>query len=244
MLEQINFSENDVYGFEAIGKVTSEDYQNTFSPLLQKVRSEGTKIRFLFYLGPQFEGFTPGGSWEDFKLGFHHLRTFDRIAVVSDIGWAKSTSQVIGSLMPCPVKVYKNSELDEAKAWLNSGEIGLDHHLDEEKGVLKVEIKGPLNSENFEILTDTVDRWVEKENQLKGLVVHTKKFPGWEDLGSLLSHVTFIKDHHRKIRKVALCANGKIAEFGPQIAKHFVEAKIEHFDYNDIDQALDWAAQP
>ena len=32
-------------------------------------------------------------------------------------------------------------------------------------------------------------KWLEKNNKLNGLIIHGKKFPGWEDLGSFISHI-------------------------------------------------------
>lgn len=244
MLKRLETKNDDIYAFEAIDTLSVKDYDSTLHPLLDKARSEGQKIRFLFYLGPQFTRFTLGAGWEDFKLGFRHIRTFEKIAVVSDLKWVQSTSQFFGAMIPCPVKVYGNEAIDEAQAWLDSGALGLDYHFDTETGVLKVELSQPLTSENIEILTDKVDSWLETHKQLNGLVVHIKEFPGWQDLGSLISHITFIKNHHRKIGKVALCADGNIAEWGPKLASHFVKAKIEHFSFDQLDEAISWAGQP
>ena len=243
MLQKMTLDGKDMFGFEAKGNITAEDYQTHLLPLFDKARSEGKRIRFLFYLGPEFSGFTAGAGWEDFKLGMHYLRTLERCAIVSDVQWVQLTSRFFGSLIPCPTRVFKNSALQEAKLWLNSGEIGLDHHLDEKTGVLKVEITAPLTSENFAILTNTVDTWLEKEGKLNGLVIHAKKFPGWEDVGSFISHITFVKNHHQKIRRIALCADGLMPTIGPQLANHFVEAKIEHFPYDQLKKAIDWASK-
>jgi hypothetical protein len=65
----------------------------------------------------------------------------------------------------------------------------------------------------------------------------TPEFLGWESLGSLLGHVRFVRDHHRKIRRVALCAGGALAALAPMLAEHFVQAEIRHFDYEDPEGA-------
>jgi len=243
MFKEIEMNQNDMFGFEVKGKLTAEDYQQTLEPLLSKARADGKKIRFLMYLGPDFTGFTPGASWEDFKVGMRYLRIFERCAVVTDIKWIRNATKFFGSMVPYPVNVYPNDSLNEAKLWLNSGEIGLDHRLDESSGVVKVEINAPLSSENFEILAHTVDSWIERGGKLNGVVIHAKKFPGWENLGSLLKHIEFVKNHHRKIPKVALCLDGAIPSLATHLAKHFVEAEVKHFDYDKLDEALAWARQ-
>lgn len=242
MLQELPTHREGIVGFEAKGKIEAKDYQEILLPLLEKFRAEGKKIRFLFYLGPDFTGFTPGATWEDFKLGLQHIRTFERCAVVSDTEWIRSGAQFVGSLIPCPFRTFKNSELNEAQLWLDSGEIGLDHHLDESTGVLKIEISAPLTSENFEILSHKIDTWIDKDGKLNGLVIHAREFRGWEDIGSFISHIEFIKNHHQKIGRVALCADGLVPNLMPLLAKHFVKAEVKHFPANQLDQATTWAS--
>lgn len=243
MIKRIEFNENDTLGFEAVGEVSREDYNELIRPTFEKARADGTKLRFLFYLGPEFKGFTPGAAWEDFKLGLRYLRMIDRCAVVSDNNWVLRSSRLVGSLVPCPVKVFKNEELHNAKAWLASGEIGLDHHLDENTGLLSVEVTGPLSSENMDILTNTVDSWLERNHELNGIAIRSKSFPGWDNVGSFISHFRFVKDHHRKIKRVALVVDGLVANTVPQIAKHFVKAEVKHFDYDQMDEAKKWVLE-
>ena len=240
MLRKIELNGNDLIGFEAKGKITAEDYQKTLVPVIEKFKHQNKKIRFLYYLGPDFEGFTAGAGWEDAKLGYHYLSTFDRCAIVTDIGWIRHTSHFFGSLMPLPVKVFANSELNDAQAWLNSGDIGLNHHLDEASGVLTLEITGPLSSDNFEVLTQKVDTWLERNNHLKGLIIHAKAFPGWENVGSFIHHIQFVKNHHRKIQHVVFCMDSALPNLMPIVAKHFVEAKIKSFKFDQLIDAQKW----
>jgi len=242
MIREILTPAKDILAFEAVGKVSTEDYLKQIEPPLDKARAEGRKVRFLFQFGKDFESFTPGAAWEDFKVGVLRINTISSCAVVSDIGWIRSMSKLWGTILPCSVKVYKNSERDDALAWLNSGEIGLEHHLDDEKKVLTVEINAPLSAHKFEVLSSMVDPWIEKHGNLNGLVIHAKEFPGWENLGSLFRHIEFVKNHHRKVRHVALAVDGKLAELAPELAKHFVEAKIKHFGFNELPMAQKWAA--
>ena len=242
MISKIEFKENDTFGFEAKGEITQKDYLDQIKPVFEKARNEGLKLRILFYFGPDYKGFSSGAAWEDFKIGLRHLRTVERCAIVSDIVWIRNLSQFLGALVPCTVQTHKIKDLSSAKAWLTSGEIGLDEHLNENTGVLSVNITGPLTSQNFEILTDTVDRFLEKDGELKGIVIRSKTFPGWDNIGGFLSHFEFVKNHHRKIRKVALVVDGAMATLIPEVAKHFVEAEVKHFKFEDNKEATTWAA--
>jgi stage II sporulation SpoAA-like protein len=55
-------------------------------------------------------------------------------------------------------------------------------------------------------------------------------------------HVQFVRDHHRKVKRIALAADGKLAGVAPRIAEHFVSAEIKSFGYDHLDAAVAWAS--
>ncbi|MEZ4703974.1 MAG: STAS/SEC14 domain-containing protein [Bdellovibrionota bacterium] len=242
MLEKIMMKGDQVYGFEAVGKVTSEDYQNVLHPLLNQIRGDGKKARCLLLFGPRFEGFTPSAAWEDVKLGFDHIQTFQKIAIVTDHAWVKGAVRLVSSMMPFSVSIFDHAMLDEAKQWIAADTSDLNYQLDKVHGVLNVQIEGPLTADRFGVLTEQVDSWIEKNGKLNGLVIQTKTFPGWKNLGSLIGHIVFVHNHHTSIKKVALCGDGVLLELGPALAKHFVHAQVQHFTYQQVEQAKQWAA--
>jgi hypothetical protein len=110
------------------------------------------------------------------------------------------------------------------------------------EGVVIIEPSGPLREEDFEALAARVDEHLEREGVLEGLLIHARSFPGWESFGAFLSHVRFVRDHHRQIRRVAIAADGAIPALAPILAGHFVSAEIRHFAYSELDSAKKWAA--
>lgn len=246
MLEPIQNLPTGLYGLRATGTVSKDDYEQALQPLLEEARREGRRIRFLYLFAPEFKGFTMGGAWEDARIGLHYLRLFERCAVVSDVGWIRGAARIMGAVLPCPVRVFGSGEWQEAIAWLSSppNTASLTHRLFPEQGVLVVEPHGRLHIEDFDALALMVDPWIEAHGVLNGLVVHVYEFPGWESVGSFLRHIRFIRDHHRKIRRVAVAADSKLAKLGSGLAEHFVQAEIRRFDYSDVDQAIAWAGRP
>ncbi|MFI9357993.1 STAS/SEC14 domain-containing protein [Streptomyces lydicus] len=80
---------------------------------------------------------------------------------------------------------------------------------------------------------------------MAGAVIHARAFPGWENIGSMIRHVRFVRDHHRKVRKVrkiGLAADSKVAAVVPQLANHFVRAEVRRFGYDELEVAVAWAA--
>lgn len=244
MIERLTDLPPGVDGLRARGKVTREDYERVVRPMLDEARGHGRRLRVLYHFGPEFESITPGAAWEDARLGLQYLRLFERCAVVSDVGWIRESSRLVGVLMPCPVRAFGNDQWQEALAWLSSdlGD-GLWHRWIPERGVLIVEPHGPLRSEDFDALALSVDPWIEAHGALRGLVVHAREFPGWENLGSFFRHLRFVRDHHRKIRRVALCAGGTLASLMPRLAEHFVTAEIRRFDYGELDRGVAWVSE-
>ncbi|MFF9481856.1 STAS/SEC14 domain-containing protein [Streptomyces sp. NPDC014733] len=243
MLERATDVPDGVDAVKAIGTVSKDDYRTVVEPLIDDARREGRRIRLLCEIGPEFTSFTPGAAWEDLKVGMGAMRLFEGCAVVTDAGWIRESTRLSSFLAPCPVRVFGCQERDEALRWLASlpEGPGISHRLTE-SDVLVVEVGPPLRAQDFDALALTVDTWLGTHPELAGVVVHVREFPGWENLSGLIRHVRFIRDHHRKVRKIALAADGKVAALMPQFANHFVRAEVRRFGYDALDDAVAWAA--
>ena len=186
MFEILKDLPEGIDGVRAIGKVSKEDYEKVLVPLFDEARREGRHIRFLYHLGPQFEGFTPGAAWEDAKIGLHSLRLFDGCAVVTDTGWIREATHVVGFFMPCPVQVFGNQEIDKAIGSLNSLPEGaaVSHRVLPDSGVIVVEVKQALRAQDFDALAFTADNWIETHGYLQGLVIQSASSPAGRILGA------------------------------------------------------------
>lgn len=235
-----------VIGIEATGTVTLEDYQKVFEPLLATHSAKGERIRLLYWFGPKFESFSAGAAWDDLKLGTKYLNLFERVAVVTDVGWIRHSTAFVGSFLPCPIRVFPNAELPSASQWLTESapKEGLSlKFLDAEK-VLLIEPSGSLAREDFEAVATRVDAWMKVHGELRGLVVHAKQFPGWENFGSFVRHIQFVQAHHTKIRHVALVTDSTLLKAAKMVGNHFVSAEVKHFPYEQLTQAIRWARGP
>jgi hypothetical protein len=246
VIEKLKNFPRGIDGVKATGKISKEDYEQVFVPFFDEIRREGRHTRFLYQLGPEFEGFTPGAAWEDAKIGLHFLRLFDGCAVVTDLAWIREMTRLAGFLMPCPVRVFGNKEFAEAVDWLRALPEGpaVSHRLLPDSGVIVVEVKQALRAQDFDALAFTADAWIEAHGSLQGLVIHTREFPGWENLGSFFRHVRFVRDHQRHVKRIALAADTKLASLAPTIAEHFIQAEVKRFGYDELDTAIAWAEGP
>ena len=244
MLERLTTLPLGIDGVKAVGKVSQQDYQQVLEPLIDDARRADRHVRLLYQFGPEFDGFTAGGVWEDASVGLKSLRLIDGLALVTDVSWIRDSSRLLAFFMPGPVRHFGNAQFADAVAWLESlpQAAGVSHRLLPDKGVIVVEVTQALRARDFDELAVTADSWIEAHGQLQGLVIHARRFPGWENLGGLIRHIRFVRDHHRKIRRIAVAADGDLATIGPRIGEHFVQAEVKSFPYDGLDAAIAWAA--
>ncbi len=112
--------------------------------------------------------------------------------------------------------------------------------LDEINAIVTLRPDGALSENDFETAAGVIDPYLEKSGKLKGLIISTKSFPGWESFGSLVKHFTFVKEHHKRILHVALVTDAALGDFAGKIAKHFVSAEIKHFAFDALVDAQNW----
>ncbi len=112
--------------------------------------------------------------------------------------------------------------------------------FDERHGIVTLIPSGPLHADDFAKVAEMVDPYITEHGELGGLIIYTKTFPGWEDFSALITHIRFVKDHHKHIAKVALVSDTVIANFAKSIVSHFVNAEVATFDYRELEAAQKW----
>ena len=112
--------------------------------------------------------------------------------------------------------------------------------LDEQNKIATLEPDGPLSAADFEAASAVIDPYIDAGGELNGLVICTESFPGWDSFKALHSHLTFVKEHHKKVPRIAFVTDSKIGDIAESVASHFVSAEIKNFDYGDVDKAEQW----
>lgn len=248
MLKRLKDMPDGVDGLDATGTVTREDYDTVVLPLLEAARREGRRVRLLARFGPEFAGISPRGAWEGARVGVHHLRRFERCAVLSDNSGVRLATEVKASLsflLSCSIKVFHDAERTAALQFLTAPDdrAPMPHRIVPGAGVLVLEPQGPLREEDFEAAAAEADPWIEAHGSLNGIVIQAQAFPGWEDIGAMIGHLRFVRDHQQKVRRVALAVDSPLADVAQQLASHFLAAEVKHFRYGDVVEALAWAEQ-
>jgi hypothetical protein len=116
----------------------------------------------------------------------------------------------------------------------------LNVELDEISGIATLKPDGALSEKDFKSASSVIDPYIEKSGKLNGLIINTRKFPGWESFSSLIKHFKFVKDHHKKLSHVAIVTDSVLGDFAERIVTHFVSAEIKHFDFDELSKAQSW----
>lgn len=245
MIELMTDLPDRVLGLKATGEVSAQDYRTVLVPALEEKLTKYNRVRLLYVLGDDFKGYSGGAAWEDAKVGMKHLTSFERVAVVTDIDWVENTIKAFGFVLPGEVRVFDDDDLEEARQWVSeppsTGHLSFEFL--EEKGVLIVQPKGELEAADFERLSGQVDPYIQGAGVLNGMMIVADHFPGWDDFGAFSSHLRFVREHHDKIRRVALVTSDRIMSAIPRLASRFVDAEIRAFPMQGRDEALLWVGE-
>ena len=116
----------------------------------------------------------------------------------------------------------------------------ISYELDENAGVLTIRPEGKLEPQDFLNLSKIVDPFIEERGRLNGIIIVTEKFPGWENFNGMIEHMKFVRNRHRKIAKVAIVTDSKVADAAELLGRHFVKASIKHFPFKGLELAKTW----
>lgn len=116
----------------------------------------------------------------------------------------------------------------------------LTYQILENDNLVVIEPKGPLSEDDFRELTRDVDLHLVRTGTLRGILIHAAGFPGWDSFGTMISHLRFVRDHHRLVKKVALASDSAMATIMPKLVDHFVAAEVKGFGFDERDEATAW----
>jgi hypothetical protein len=116
----------------------------------------------------------------------------------------------------------------------------IDHELLQTEGILILRPRERLEAADFEQVAKEIDPWIEANGKFHGLMIDAPAFPGWKDFAALVAHLRFVREHHKKIEKIAVVSDSSFLAVAPRIASHFVQADLRHFSHSQREEALAW----
>ena len=121
MLRRMTGMPAGTIGFEAVGEVEDDDWEETVEPVLRQEIADGRDLRMLYLVGVA-AGEVEGDAVKK-DTGFHarHATSFERLAVVSDEDWVRPALRALSVLLPGKAKGFHVRDLESAKTWLAEG---------------------------------------------------------------------------------------------------------------------------
>lgn len=245
MLRVMNEIDRTITAIEASGVITGDDYKTILVPIFEHAAQNKERLNFLYYLGPNFKEFSLAAGWEDFKISAQYYKQVNRCAIVTDVDWLRQSTHFVSMFLGIPVKTFKNSELSLALDWIKNpaAQSTLDVSFFADKGLVMLEPHGSLKVGDFKHISEIVDPYIESAGGINGVVVVADKFPGWESLSAMKEHFSFVKGHHKYVKRVALVTDSKVMEFLPNVTTRFIDTDItvKEFPRSQQAEAIAWA---
>ena len=114
-------------GFEAVGEIDDDDFEDVVAPVLRRQIASGHKLRLLYLLGSQLSDYDGDAAQEEFKFAARHATAYERVCVVSDESWLRPALRLLSVFVPGKIRGFPVAGLADAKNWVVEG-------LDEQGG--------------------------------------------------------------------------------------------------------------
>jgi hypothetical protein len=118
MIRVVEGLPNGVVGFEAVGEIRSDNYKTVLDSALDSALACNDRIRLLYVLGSEFEGFGEESMLEDATASVSHWTKFEKIAFVSDHKTYSDGIKALGWIMPGRLRTFSVADRLDAETWV------------------------------------------------------------------------------------------------------------------------------
>jgi hypothetical protein len=119
MIQIVDGLPDNVVGIIAKGRVTNNDCDKILRPAMENTLKRHDKVRLYYEIGCRF----PGAAWENLRVGVEHIPQWERVAIVTDVGWVRHTVNALRFLIPGEVRVFTTNRAYEGCAWISAPSI-------------------------------------------------------------------------------------------------------------------------
>lgn len=243
MLSMIEGLPDHVIGIRINDKLRAEDYENQLIPWVNDKLERHHKLDLLCCIDGEWKGMEAGAVWQDLRLGLGKIGHWARMAIVSDVKWIENAIKLFGLFSPGELRHFAGNDYAAAHAWVCEQErsrIGIALNADVGVLVLEPAADQALSEDDFEAVGKVIGDYLKDHARLRGILIHSRKFPGWQSVGALFAHLKFVNTVHDKIGKVALVTDSPMGTFADHVLDPLMLAKVRKFDYDERDQAMGW----
>ena len=105
----------------------------------------------------------------------------------------------------------------------------IEYDLDIAHPTLLVHPQSALDKSDFSKLARAVDPQIEATGDLAGSSSTPRNSRVGTVSETMVTHFRFVRDHHKRVKKVAIVTNSHIGDVAEHLALHFVSAEVRHF---------------
>ncbi len=121
MFKQMSDMPPGTLGFEAVGEIDDDDFEDVVAPALRQQIADGRKVRLLYLLGPLLREYEGDAAHEELKFAARHANAYERVGVVSDESWLRPALRIFSILVPGKIRGFPVADLAGAKLWVADG---------------------------------------------------------------------------------------------------------------------------
>ena len=117
MMQMLPGFPHDVVAFVWHGDMSADEFQHALTDSAQNETARKHDIRLFAKLAEDHSG-EEVDSLDDAMLGAGNWRDFGRIAIVTDETWVRHMVQFFAPFVHGPVRVFSNTQSEDARRWL------------------------------------------------------------------------------------------------------------------------------
>jgi hypothetical protein len=223
MIELIDALPSGTLGFRCSGRITGEEMQRLVIPPIEAALLEFDHIKALVVLEPSFEGLSLEAAWDDTALGLRHWDGFDRLALVTDLAWARHGMRAMALLLP--------------RRWLSES-LGTVH-IDRQGEVITISLIGQLDEHTYARIDDDLAQ-VFSEVEQPRVLLDLREFDGWLGLKALRQHLALIRDYRHRPTRLAMVSSQLWQPLAQRLIQPFSRAQTHTFTGSDLLAAQEW----
>lgn len=130
MIVKIENTPDNMVGFQALGEVTKEDFENKVLPEVKELVERTGELNYLMVIDTELKSFTVGAWLQDVLLGIKNITKWNRAAILSDVEGIKIFTDIFSKIMPGEFKAFGKDQLEAATVWVSGENDHLKTKLD------------------------------------------------------------------------------------------------------------------
>ena len=107
---------------------------------------------------------------------------------------------------------------------------------------LKIVVPDKLKADDFRQIAPQIDSLISQHGKIR-LLIDASGFNGWENIAAFEKHAGFVKNHQKKIERVAVIAAHEWQHWLIGAIRIFVHPEVRAYDQSHASQALQWIVE-